>query len=65
MSEPKLCPMLFSTYADETGRTCLEEKCAWWIPNLVQDTPADVANGRCSIKDIADSLTEILLARRP
>lgn len=36
MTDAKVCPMQFSGSFDDAGtlssRTCLEDRCAWWLP---------------------------------
>jgi len=38
MSEPKLCPMSFNQNdvgGKEPNYSCLQEKCAWWIKDVI------------------------------
>lgn len=54
--DPKLCPLLAIARTDdedEDCNACMEERCAWWLPEYSRRTPGTVVGGRCALSELA------------
>lgn len=54
--EKKLCPMLAIGRAEderEEYAVCMEEHCAWWLPQYNNRMPRTVVGGRCALSMLA------------
>jgi len=53
---PKLCPLLAITRTEdenEDSAVCMEECCAWWLPEYSRRVPGAVVGGCCALSELA------------
>lgn len=52
----KLCPLLAIAKTEgenEDSAVCMEERCAWWLPEYSRRIPGSMVGGRCALSALA------------
>ncbi len=54
--EEKMCPLLAIAKVEgesEDSAVCMEERCAWWLPEYNKRMPRTIVGGRCALTTLA------------